>query len=88
MTMFLTADDIVEPVKSFANETLRHGAVKKQRDAHDINMVIERLGAATLREVAAASSLPVWRIAEHVEYAVGLKTPKLKLTRAAKPTNA
>jgi hypothetical protein len=80
--MYLTADDIVEPVKSFAHTTVRAGAVRKQRDAHDINMAIERLGSATIREIAAASSLPVWRIAEHVEALVGLKTPKLKLTRA------
>jgi hypothetical protein len=72
--MYLTADDIVEPVKSFAHTTVRAGAVRKQRDAHDIS--------ATIREIAAASSLPVWRIAEHVEALVGLKTPKLKLTRA------
>lgn len=80
--MYLTADDIVEPVKSFAQTTLRHGAVKRQRDAHDINLIIERLGSATIREIAAASSLPIWRIAEHVEYLTGLKTPRLKLTRA------
>ncbi len=82
--MYLTAHDIVEPVKSFAQTKLRNGAAKKQRDSHDINMVIERLGSATIGEIARASSLPVWRIAEHVEYLAGLKTPKLKLTRATK----
>ncbi len=84
--MHLTADDIVEYVKTSAPSKLRNGAVKKQRDTHDINQVIERLESATIREIAAEANMPVWRVAEQVEHLLALKTPTLKLTRVAKPS--
>jgi hypothetical protein len=63
-------------------ETKRQKDCKDQHyKSHTINRAIERNPGATIKQLSLQTKLPVSKIIEHVEWFLGLKRPKLAISR-------
>lgn len=75
-------NDVVERVADFQyRKPSAELVTPRMQESHRINKLLDKVGKASIKQIARQTGLSVERILEHVTYFLGLKKQKIALHR-------